>query len=215
MYIGEMVLLVVSAILLVGLAKGITARLHLNDYAAVFLIFVIVLLNVRGGIQAGKFRLGLGGFLSVILSIILLIRRSEKASDVGFALLSMLGCAGIAFAYTMHFLGNVGLDPRLVAPLLSLLLALWCAFSARRTFASCLFSALTGGFLGIFCYLFFLEKRGNIGGDYCFCVMWLSAIFGLTIQYLLTVMMRAVKSPRANTYFEAGEMTEEEKKKGE
>ena len=127
----------------------------------------------------------------------------------------MLGCAGIAFAYTMHFWGTVGLDPKILAPLLSLLLALWCAFSARRTFASCLFSSLTGGFLGITLYLVFLEKHGNIGGGYTFCVMWLSAIFGLTIQYLLTVMMRAVNSPRANSYFEAGEMTEEEKKKGE
>ena len=37
-----------AALVMTGLAKGITARLRLNDFAASFLIFVIVLLNVRG-----------------------------------------------------------------------------------------------------------------------------------------------------------------------
>ena len=51
MYLGEMALLVASALVMTGLAKGITARLKLNDFAATFLIFVIVLLNVRGEIK--------------------------------------------------------------------------------------------------------------------------------------------------------------------
>ena len=213
MYLGELSLLVAAAVVMTGLAKGITSRLKLNDFAASFLIFVIVLLNVRGGIKIGKFSLALGGVLSVAASVYILIRRSEKASDVLFAVISMLGNAGLVFAYTLHFLEDAPLDPKALSALLSVLSGLWCAFAARRTFASCLFAAVTGGFIGSALYLIFFRMSGNIGGSYSFSTMWLSAIFGLTIQYLLTVMMRAVKNPRANAYFEAGKMMDEEDKK--
>ena len=213
MYLGEMVLLVAAVLVMTGLVKGITARLGFNDYVAAFTIFVIVLLNVRGGIPISeRFRLSLGGILSLVVAFYTLIRKSDKASDLFFALLSALGCAGIVFAYSLHFTETLPLDPRLLAFLLSLLVGLWCAFSARRTFSSCLFSSLTGGFLGGTLYLTILVKHGNIGGNYTFAVMWLGALFGLMIQYALTVMLRAVKSPRADSYFEAGEMADEEKR---
>lgn len=211
MYLGELALLISSTLILTGAARGITGRLRLNDFAASFIIFVIVLLNVRGAIAlSGKYTLSLGGILSVIVSIYMMIARSERGSDILFAFLSMLGNAGIVFAYSLHFLTSTGIDPRALSALLSLLSGLWCAFAAKRTFASCLFSAITGGFLGTGAYLLFFAKSGNIGGSYSFSTMWLSAIFGLTIQYLLSIMMRATKSPRADSYFEAGELMESE-----
>ncbi len=213
MYLGEMALLIASALILTGAARGITGRLRLNDFAAAFIIFVIVLLNVRGSITlSGTYSLALGGVLSVIVSIYMMIARSEKASDIIYAVLSMIGNAGIVFAYSLHFLNSTSIDPRLLSTLLSLLSGLWCAFAARRTFASCLFAAITGGFLGVGAYILFFAKSGNIGGSYSFATMWLSAIFGLTIQYLLSIMMRATKSPRADHYFEAGELMESEDK---
>ena len=213
MYLGELSLLVVAAIVMTGLAKGVTARLRLNDFAASFLIFVIVLLNVRGGVKLGAFSLSFGGVLSVVASIYMLLRRSEEAKDVLFAVIAMLCNAGIVFAYSLHFLQSVPLDPKLLSAALSLLAGVWCAFSAKRTFAACLFAAVTGGFIGTTVYLIFFRMSGNIGGSYSFSTMWLTAVFGLTIQYLTTLMMRAVKSPRANAYFEAGELMEEKKEK--
>ena len=211
MIMGEMTLLVVAVLVLSGASKGITARLRMNDYVTAFCIFVIVLLNVRGGVKlTSDYSLALGGVFSIVVAIYTLIRRSEKVSDVFFALLSAVGCAGIAFAYTLHFSSVFPLDKRLLATLLSLLLGLWCAFSARRTFSSCLFSALIGGFVGVTTYQIIFLKGGKIGGNYTFAVMWLSAIFGLLIQYLLTVLLRAVKSPRADSYFEAGALAEED-----
>lgn len=213
MYLGEMALLVVSALIMIGLARGIMQRLKLNDFAACFLIFVIVLLNVRGGIKLTETHsLALGGVLSVIVSIYMLIARSEKASDILFALISMIGDAGIVFLYTLHFSEVIVIDARLLSVLLSILAGLWCAFAARRTFASCLFSAVTGGFLGTTTYYLVFRTSGYFGGSYAFSTMWLSAIFGLTIQYLLSLMMREIKSPRADSYFEAGELMEQEDK---
>ena len=212
MILGEMALLVTAVFVMCGVAKGITSRLRMNDYVTTFLIFVIVLLNVRGGVKLTEsYSLSLGSILSVIVGSYTMIRRSDTLSEGIFALLSAAGCAGIVFAYSAHFLGEIKLDPRLVASLLSLLVGLWCAFAARRRFSSCLFAALFGGFLGSTLYLILFEKHGNIGGNYTFAVMWLGAIAGLVIQYLLTVLLRAVKSPRADSYFEAGEMKEEEK----
>ena len=206
-----MALLIASTLILTGAARGITGRLRLNDFAAAFLIFVIVLLNARGAIALpGRYTLSLGGILSVIVSIYMVIARSEKGSDTLFALLSMLGNVGIVFAYSLHFLTSTHIDPRTLSALLSILSGLWCALAARRTFASCLFAAITGGFLGTGIYLIFFANGGNIGGSYSFSTMWLSAIFGLTIQYLLSIMMRATKSPRADSYFEAGELMEKE-----
>ena len=214
MLIGEMVLLVVAVFVMIGAAKGITARLGLNDYLTAFFIFVIVLLNVRGGVRlTAEYSLSLGGVLSVIVAFYTLFHRSEKGTDLLLAILSALGCAGIAFAYTLHFSVSQPLDARLLVVLLSLLVGLWCAFSAKRTFAACLFSAIVGSFIGVSLYQIFFQNSGNIGGNYSFTLMWSGAIFGLLIQYLLTVMLRAVKSPRANSYFEAGEMQEEERDK--
>ena len=136
MILGEMTLLVVAVLVLSGASKGITARLRMNDYVTAFYIFVIVILNVRGGVKLTRdYSLALGSVFSLFVAIYTLIRRSEKASDVFFALLSAVGCAGIAFAYTLHFSSVFPLDKRLLATLLSLLLGLWCAFSARRTFS--------------------------------------------------------------------------------
>lgn len=206
-------LLITAAITMTGLAKGVTARLKLNDFAASFLIFVIVLLNVRGGVRLNEnYTLSLGGVLSVLISAYMLVKRSELARDVVLALLSMIGNAGIVFAYSLHFLETAPLNPQLLSALLSVLCGLWSAVTARRTFASCLFSAVTGGFLGATAYLIFFRMHGNIGGSYSFSTMWLSAIFGLTIQYLLSLMIRTVKSPRSNVYFEAGELMDEDKK---
>ena len=213
MYLGELTLLATAALVMTGLAKGITARLRLNDFAASFLIFVIVLLNVRGGVRLNeRYSLALGGVLSVLVSIYMLIKRSERSSDVLLAFLSMLGNAGIVFAYSLHFLEATSLDPKALSALLSLLAGLWCAFAARRTFASCLFAAVTGGFVGATFYLIFFRMSGNIGGSYSFSTMWLTAVFGLTIQYLLSIMMRATKIPRADVYFEAAELMDEDKK---
>lgn len=214
MYIGEMSLLITAVLVMTGLVKGITEKLHINDYIATFTIFLIVLLNVRGGIKLTRdFSLAIGGVLSLLVGFYVLIRRSEKASDILFALLSMAGAAGIAFVYTLHFSSTVRLDPRLLAVLLALLIGLWSAFAARRTFASCLFSATVGSFIGVTIWQIFFRKSGNIGGSYSFAVMWLGAIFGLGLQYLLTKMMRAIKSPRADVYFEAGELKEESDEK--
>ena len=212
MYLGEMALLITSAVIMSGLARGVTGRLRLNDFVACFLIFVIVLLNVRGGVKINRdFSIALGGILSVAASIYIVIAKGERAEDLLFALISMIGNAGIVFVYTLHF-SNTSLDPRALSALLSILAGLWCAFAARRTFAACLFAAVTGGFIGTTLYLIFFRKSGIIGGNYSFSTMWLTAIFGLTIQYLLSVMMRAVKSPRANSYFEVGEMMDQEEK---
>ena len=211
MYLGEMALLILSALILTGLARAVTARLALNDFVATFLIFVIVLLNVRGGIKlTERYSIGLGGVLSVIVSVYMAIARRERPSDLIFAVISMLGNAAIVFAYTLHFLNQTSIDPRALSALLSLLSGVWCALAARRTFAACFFAAITGGFLGTTLYLLFFQNNGYIGGSYAFSTMWLSAIFGLTIQYLFTFMMRAIKSPRANSYFEAGELMEKE-----
>ena len=217
MYLGELTLLIVAALVMTGLAKGVTARLKLNNYVASFLIFVIVLLNVRGGVKLnGNYTLSLGGVLSVVTSTYIVIKRSERGSDIFFAVISMLGNAALVFAYSLHFLSSTSLDPKLLSALLSLLAGLWCAFAAKRTFAACLFCAVTGGFVGVTLYLIFFRMSGNIGGSYCFSTMWLSAVFGLTIQYLVSVLMRTTKSTRANSYFEAAELMEEdeqEKKK--
>ena len=205
-------MLVVAVFVMIGAVKGITARLGLNDYITAFFIFLIVLLNVRGGIRLTEsFSLSLGGVLSVVIAFFILFRQGGKGADKFLAMLSALGCAGIAFAYTSHFTYTVSLDSRLLAALLSLLIGLWCAFSAKRTFSACLFSAIVGSFLGVTLYQIFVRKSGNIGGNYSFAVMWFGAIVGILIQYLLTVMLRAVKSPRANSYFEAGEMVEEDR----
>jgi len=211
MYIGEMTLLVVAVLVMTGLARGITARLFMNDFAATFMIFLIVLLNVRGGITLTKsFTLSVGGALSVVVCTYAMIRRSEKGSDLLSAILAMAVDAGIVFIYSAHFLPMSAIDPRVLATLLSLIVGLWSAVAARRTFASCLFSSVTGSFLGATLYLLFLRKSGNIGGNYTFTVMWLGAIFGLLLQYLLSLVTRGTRSPRANTSFEAGEMAEEE-----
>lgn len=210
MLLGEMLLLVVAVLVMIGAIKRITARLGLNDYVTTFLIFVIVLLNARGGIRlSDRYSLYLGGVLSVIVAIWILLIRSERFSDVILAFFSALGSAGIAFSYTMHFSAFTFIDPRLLAVLLSLLIGLWAACSARRTFSSCLFSATAGVFLGVTLYQTIVRMRGNIGGSYCFTLMWFGAIFGILIQYLLTYMMQAVKSPRGNIYFEASEMADE------
>ena len=211
MYVGEMALLIASALVMTGLARGVTSGLRLNDFVTAFLIFVIVLLNVRGGIKlTEEYSLGLGGVLSVLVSIYILIARKERASDILFALISMLGNAAIVFVYSLHFLSATSLDPRALSVLLSVLAGLWCAFAARRTFAACLFAAITGGFIGTSVYLIFFQNSGYLGGSCSFSTMWLTAIFGLTIQYLLSWMMRAIKSPRADTFFEAGELMEKE-----
>ena len=213
MYLGEFTLLITAALVMTGLAKGITARLCINDFAASFLIFVIVLLNVRGGVKLNeRYSLALGGVLSVLVSIYMLVRRSERPTDIVLAIVSMLGNAGIVFAYSLHFLETTNIDPKALSALLSLLAGLWCAFAARRTFAACLFAAVSGGFLGATLYLIFFRMSGNIGGSYSFSTMWLTAIFGLTIQYLITVMMRATKSSRADVYFEAAELIDEDDK---
>ena len=210
MYLGEMALLITSALVMTGLANGVTRRLHLNDFVASFLIFVIVILNVRGGVKVGgRYSLALGGLLSVLVSIYMMIARRERSGDIFFAVLSMLGNAGIVFLYTLHFFGASYLDPRALSALLSILAGLWCALAARRTFASCLFAAITGGFLGTTIHLIFFRNSGNIGGSYSFSTMWLTAIFGLTIQYLLSLLVRSVKIPRTDIYFEAGELMDE------
>ncbi len=215
MLIGEMCLLVAAVLVMTGLVKGITARLYVNDFFASFIIFVIVLLNVRGGIRlTGSFSLYLGGVLSVLVSLYAFIRRSEKASDYALGLIGAAFSAAIAFVYTMVFTAVKNLDMRLVALILSLLSGVFCALFSKRTFASCLFTSVTGNFLGITLYQIIIQKSGEIGGDYSFSVMWMSAIFALFLQYLLAYAMRAVNSPRANTFFEAGEMKEEEEKKG-
>ena len=46
-----------------------------------------------------------------------------------------------------------------------------------------------------------------------FAVMWLSAIFGLTLAYLLGIMTRATKTIRADVYYEASELKENIKDK--
>ena len=206
--------MIVAVLVMTGLAKGITSRLHFNDAVASVAIFLIVLLNVRGGIPLGKsFSLSLGGVLSVALCLYAFLRRSERPYDLFLGFLSMLGTAGITFLYTLHFLSAIKLDPRLLACLLSFLVGLWSAFAAKRTFASCLFSSVAGSFLGVTLYLVFIRKGGNIGGNYTFTVMWLGATIGLLLQYLFAVMMRVMKSPRSDSYFEAGEMQDEEEKK--
>lgn len=214
MILGEMALLITSVFVMTGLAKKVTRRLGVNDFIATFFIFLIVVLNVRGGIRMTRnYTLSLGGVLSVVVSLYMMLKRSERGTDILFALLSAIACAGIAFAYTLHFSETVKLNEKTLALLLSVLVGLWSAFAARRTFAACFFSALTGSFLGITTYLIFFRNSGNIGGSYTFAVMWLGAIFGLILQYLLTYTMRAVGSPRADSYFEAGEMRDEREEK--
>ena len=211
MYLGEMALLITSALIMTGLASGVTRRLHLNDFVASFLIFVIVILNIRGGVRLGNhYSLALGGVLSVFVSIYMMIARRERTGDIILAVISMLGNAGIVFLYTLHFYGATYLDPRALSALLSVLAGLWCALAARRTFAACLFAAITGGFLGTMFYLVFFRNSGNIGGSYSFSTMWLTAIFGLTIQYLLSLLVRSAKNSRTDVYFEAGELMDEE-----
>ena len=208
-----MALLMASVLVMTGLVKGITARLGFNDFSAAFVIFLMVLLNVRGGVKLTKsFTLSLGGILSVAASTFALFKRSESGKDILLALFSLTGTIALTFAYSLHFLESIPTDPHALAPLLAIPTGLWCALSGKRTFATCLFSAVTGGFIGVGLYQIFFRKSGNIGGSYAFTVMWFSAFFGLALQYLLTVMMRAVKSPRADSYFEAGEMKEEEEK---
>ncbi len=213
MLLGEMSLLVAAVLVMTGLVKKITARLYVNDFIATFFIFLIVLLNVRGGIElGGGFRLYLGGALSILISIYAFIRRTEKPSD---ALAGIFGClseAGITFLYTLVFSSAWAMDMRLLAFLLSVLSGVWCALVSKRTFASCLFSAVTGAFIGSTAYLIFVKKSGDIGGNYSFAVMWMSALIGLIVQHLLALTMRAVKSPRADTFFEAGEFVEKQEK---
>ena len=216
MYLGEMALLIVSVLVMTGLVKGITSRLRLNDFTASFMIFVIVLLNLRGGISLRKdLSLSLGGVLSLVVAFYVLIAKHENRQEVLLSIGAAIIAAAIAFVYTLHFSENERLDPRLLAALLSLLLGLWCAIAAKRTFSSCLFSSVTGGFIGVTIYLLFFRKSGNIGGSYSFAVMWLSAIFGLGLQYLLSIMLRAINSPRADSYFEAAEMEEENRENEE
>ena len=82
-----MALLIAAAITMTGLAKGVTMRLKLNDFAASFLIFVIVLLNVRGGVRLNEnYTLSIGGVLSVVITVYMLLKRSELARDVVLAL---------------------------------------------------------------------------------------------------------------------------------
>ena len=206
MLIGEMCLLIASVLILIGLAKGITSRLYVNDYIAVFAIFVIVLLNVRGGIElTAGYRLFLGGALSVILAVYCMIKRAETAGDVIRALFSALVTAAVAFTYFLQFSAENAPIGYIVL-LATLPIGLWSAISARRTFASCLFSALVGGFIGITLYQVLIRKGGDIGGDYAFAVMWLGTLLGLVVQYLLTYLLRVTKNSRASSYFEAGEM---------
>ena len=213
MLLGEMCLLVAAVLVMTGLAKKITARLYVNDFIATFFIFLIVLLNVRGGIKLGEnFSLYLGGALSVLLSIYAFFRRTERTSDVLFGIFGCLSEAAIAFLYSYVFLKTQLADIRLVALLLSILSGVWCALVSKRTFASCLFSAVTGGFIGITSYQIFVQKSGEIGGNYGFAVMWMSALLGLLIQHLLALTMRAVNSPQADTFFEAGELKEKAEK---
>ena len=214
MYLGEMALLTASVLVMTGLVKEITARLGFNDFTAAFMIFLIVWLNVRGSVRLTEaYSLSVGGVLSVLAVTFSLFRRSESGKDLLLSFFSLVGTVAITFVYSLEFLERTSLDPRTLATLLSIPTGLWCALSGKRTFATCLFSAVTGGFLGIMFYQLFFRKSGNIGGSYAFTVMWFSALFGLILQYLLTAMMRAVKSPRADSYFEAGEMRDEEEEK--
>jgi len=208
MLIGEMCLLIASVLILIGLAKGITARLYVNDYIAVVTIFIIVLLNVRGGISlSASYRLYLGGILSVLLALYCIIKRSETAGDVTRALFSAIVTAALAFMYFLQFSAEI-IAAKYIVLLASVPIGVWSAISAKRTFASCLFSALVGGFLGITLYQTLIEKSGDIGGGSAFAVMWLGTLLGLIVQYLLTFLLRVTKNPRANSYFEAGEMQE-------
>lgn len=218
MLIGEMCLLIAAVFVMIGLARGITARLYVNDYVASFVIFLIVLLNIRGGIPVGKgYLLSLGGILSVPITLYCLLKRAEKASDVLIAALSALVTAGLAFLYFYHLREESPFGTPQIILFASLPIGVWCALSARRTFASCLFSAVVGGFLGITLYQTLVLRSGNIGGGYAFSVMWTGALVGLVLQYLFTFFLKATGNPRASTYFEAGEMREksEEKEKKE
>jgi len=215
MLIGEMCLLIASVLILIGSAKGITARLYVNDYIAVFSIFVIVLSNVRGGIAITEnYRLFIGGVLSVLLAAYCLIKRSDTSGDILIALFSALVTAGIVFVYFLQFSAEKT-DIKLIILLSTLPVAVWSALSARRTFASCLFSALVGSFVGITLYQISILQRGDIGGGYSFAVMWVATLLGLVLQYLFTFLLRATKDPRANSYFEAGEMVENSDEKKE
>ena len=209
MLLGEMCLLVAAVLVMTGLAKKITARLYINDFIATFLIFTIVLLNVRGGIGIGEnYSLYLGGALSVLLTVYAFARRTERPSEILAGLFGAASEAGIAFLYTFVFFSAWSMRPQILALLLSLLSGVWCALASKRTFASCLFSSVTGAFIGITLYQIFVKKSGAIGGEYAFAVMWMSAIFGLLVQHLLAMTMRETNSPRASTFFEAGEMEE-------
>jgi len=211
MIIGEMCLLIAATVILIGLAKGITARLYVNDHVAVFMIFVIVLLNVRGGIElGGNFRLFLGGALSVVLSVLFLAKRAETPFDAVYAMVAMLVNVGITLLYSLHFTDVVRLDMRLLAVLLSLLVGVWSAVAPKRTFASCLFTAVTGSFIGITLWQILFRKGGDIGGSYAFAVMWLGALIGVLVQYLFSFVLRMTRHPRANSLFEAGELKEKE-----
>ena len=216
MLIGEMCLLIAAVFVMIGLARGITARLYVNDYVASFVIFLIVLLNIRGGIPVGKgYSLSLGGILSVPIVLYCLLKRAEKASDIFAAVLSALVTAGLAFLYFYHLREETAFGTGKIILFAALPIGVWCALTARRTFASCLFSAVVGGFLGITLYQTLILRSGNIGGGYAFSVMWTGALVGLILQYLFTFLLKATGNPRASTYFEAGEMqeTSEEKEK--
>ena len=218
MLIGEMCLLIAAVFVMIGLAKGITARLYVNDFVASFVLFLIVLLNIRGGISVGKgYTLSLGGILSVPIALYCLLKRAEKASDILTAALSALVTAGLAFLYFYHFREETSFGTPQIILFASLPIGVWCAVTARRTFASCLFSAVVGGFLGITLYQILVIRGGDIGGGYAFSVMWTGALVGLILQYLFTFLLRATGNPRASTYFEAGEMkeTSEENEKKE
>jgi len=216
MIIGETCLLIASVFVMIGLAKGITSRLYVNDYIAAFVIFLIVFLNIRGGIKlTDRYELFLGGILSVILVIWFLIKRSETVGQFFRAIISSLISAVIVFTYFLHFHAEKAFDENLVVLFASLPLGIWCAVSANRTFASCLFSAIFGSFLGSMFFLLFIQKGGSIGGENSFAVMWLGALTGLIVQYLGTYLLRATNHPRANSYFEAGKMQESSEEKKE
>ena len=203
-----MCLLIASVFIMIGAAKGITSRLYVNDYVAVFFIFLIVLLNVRGGISlTADHRLFLGGAFSVLLSAYCLIKRSDTVGDALHGILSALVSAAMAFLYFWRF-SEGKTSPALLILLPAVPIAVWSAISAKRTFASCLFSAVVGSFIGITIYQLFLQKGGDIGGGYAFAVMWVGGLLGPVIQYLLTFLLRVTNNPVANSYFEAGEMQE-------
>lgn len=206
MLLGELSLLTVSVFVLIGVTKKLLERLYISDFVAMFFIFLIVFTNISLKIiVTEKFSLMLGGIIYLIIALYMLIMQIIKYRTLISSIIGILGSAVISFLYYFYFAGLSSYNIYMVAAVAALICGTWCAI-INKTLGGAFASATAGSSIGIIMYGVLTKTAICFVGESMFGTMVLSSLIALIMQYLLTFVIRAVRSPQFSSYFEAGEL---------